>query len=60
MTGTYKDKKVSIPRNQMFVTFETSSTLEKRGFKASILKNSERVVDPLPLMTYGLKLSLKA
>ena len=22
--------------------------------------NTERVVDPLPLMTYGLKLSLKA
>ena len=25
----------------------------------AIVKHSERVVDPLPLMTYGLKLSLE-
>ena len=40
MTGTYRNKKISSPRNQIFVTFETSSTTSKRGFKASILENS--------------------
>ena len=40
MTGTYRNKKVSVPRNQMLVAFETTSTVAKRGFKASILENS--------------------
>ena len=40
MTGTYIDKKVSSPRNQMFVTYESSSTVAKKGFKASVLENS--------------------
>ena len=40
MTGTYRNKKISIPGNQMFVAFETTSTVAKRGFKASILENS--------------------
>ena len=40
MTGVYKNTQVSGPRNQIFVTFETSSTISKRGFKASILENS--------------------
>ena len=40
MTGTYRNKKVSVPRNQMLVVFETTSTHAKRGFKASILENS--------------------
>ena len=40
MTGIYRNTIVSIPGNQMFLTFETSSTVAKRGFKASILENS--------------------
>ena len=40
MTGTYKNTKVSIPRSQMFVVFETTSTVAKRRFKASVLENS--------------------
>ena len=40
MTGTHRNTKVSIPGNQMLVVFETSSTLAKRGFKASIIENS--------------------
>ena len=40
MTGIYGNTKVSIPRNQIFVAFETTSTVAKRGFKASILENS--------------------
>ena len=40
MTGTYSHTKVSIPRNQMFIEFETSSKIGKRGFKASILEKS--------------------
>ena len=40
MTGVYKDKKVSGPRNQIFVTFETTSMVAGRGFKASIYENS--------------------
>ena len=40
LTGTYSDKLVSVPRNQMFVTFETTSINEKRGFQASIHENS--------------------
>ena len=40
MTGTHKDKKVSSTKNQMFIAYETSSIITKRGFKASILENS--------------------
>ena len=40
MTGTYRNTKVSIPGNQMLVVFETTSTVAKGGFKASILENS--------------------
>ena len=42
MTGTYRNTKVSVPGNQMFVEFETTtrSTVVKRGFNASILENS--------------------
>ena len=40
MAGSYRNKKVSSPRNQMFIAFETTSTVAKRGFKASILENS--------------------
>ena len=39
MTGIHRNTKVSIPRNQMFVVFETSSIVSKRGFNASILEN---------------------
>ena len=40
MTGTHKNRKISSPRNQMFVTFETSSTLDIKGFKASVIEKS--------------------
>ena len=40
MTGVYKNIKVSGPRNQIFVTFETTSMVPGRGFKASIFENS--------------------
>ena len=40
MTGTYRNIKVAIPGNQMFVVFETTSTVAKKGFKASIFENS--------------------
>ena len=40
LTGTYSDRLVSVPRNQMFVTFETTSIVERRGFQASIHENS--------------------
>ena len=38
MTGTYRNTKVSISRNQMFVVFETTSMAARKGFKASIHK----------------------
>ena len=38
ITGTDRNFKVSIPRNQMFVVYETTSS--KGGFNASILENS--------------------
>ena len=40
MTGVYNNIKVSGPRNQIFVNFETSSSVAKRGFEASIYENS--------------------
>ena len=40
MTGTYRNTKVSSPRNQMFIEFVTTSIDSKRGFNASILENS--------------------
>ena len=40
MTGTYSNKIVISPRNQMFIEFDTTSIVAKRGFKASILENS--------------------
>ena len=40
MTGDYSYTKVSSPRNQMFIEFETTSIVAKRGFNASILENS--------------------
>ena len=40
MTGDHSYTKVSSPRNQMFIEFETTSIVAKRGFNASILENS--------------------
>ena len=40
LTGTYSDELVSVPRNQMFVTFETTSMVSGRGFKAFVIENS--------------------
>ena len=40
ITGTYRYTKISSPRNQMFIEFETASIVAKRGFNASILENS--------------------
>ena len=39
-TGTYRTAKVSSPRNQMFIEFDTTSIVAKRGFEALIHKNS--------------------
>ena len=33
-TGIHNQTKVSVPSNQMFVKFETSSTVTSKGFKA--------------------------
>merc|ERR1712223_2203293 len=41
MTGVYKNMKVSGPRNQIFVNFETISKVPSRGFKASIHENGD-------------------
>ena len=35
-TGIHKQTKVSVPGNQMFVKFETSSTVASKGFTAFI------------------------
>ena len=40
LTGTYRNTKISSPRNQMFIEFETSSSVARRGFEASIHENS--------------------
>ena len=40
MTGVYKNTKVSGPRNQIFVNFETNSLVARKGFEASIHENS--------------------
>ena len=48
MSGTYKNVKVSIPRHQMFVVFETTLTVARTGgFKASILENSIWIFDTI-------------
>ena len=44
MTGTYRNTKVSGPRNQIFVNFETSSSVTRRGFEASINENSTYLI----------------
>ena len=38
ITGIHKQTKVSIPGNQMFVKFETSSNVASKGFTAFIHK----------------------
>ena len=40
MTGTNINTKVSSPRNQIFIEFNTTSIVAKRGFNASIFENS--------------------
>ena len=40
MTGTYRNIKISSPRNQLFIEFETTSIVAKRGFNVFILENS--------------------
>ena len=37
-TGIHNQTKVSVPSNQMFVKFETSSTVDSKGFIAYIQK----------------------
>ena len=44
ITGIYKQTKVSIPGNQMFVKFESSSTVSSKGFKAFIHKIGKLIV----------------
>ena len=49
MTGIHKQTQVSVPGNQMFVKFDTSLTVARKGFRALIhrigmlkfLKNSQ-------------------
>ena len=43
ITGIHKQTKVSIPGNQMFVKFESSSTISSKGFKAFIHKIGELI-----------------
>ena len=39
MTGMHNQTKISVPGNQMFITFESNSTIfAKKGFKAFIDK----------------------
>ena len=39
MTGMHNQTKISVPGNQMFITFESNSTkFAKKGFKAFIDK----------------------
>ena len=40
LTGTYNRIKVSIPRNQMFIVFDTNNSTTKKGFKALIHEHS--------------------
>ena len=40
LTGTYNRIKVSIPRNQMFIVFDTNNSTTKKGFKAFIHEHS--------------------
>ena len=39
MTGTFNNTKISVPGNQMFVLYETTSTVAKKGFRALIVEN---------------------
>ena len=52
MTGTYSNKKISIPGNQMFIVYETISTEPKRGFQASIHENGIYLVFGLDKKIY--------
>ena len=40
LTGTYHGTKVSVPRNQMFIVFDTNNSTTKKGFKALIHEHS--------------------
>ena len=40
LTGTYNRTKVSVPRNQMFIVFDTNNSTTKKGFKAFIHEHS--------------------
>ena len=40
LTGTYHRTKVSVPRNQMFIVFDTNNSTTKNGFKAFIHEHS--------------------
>ena len=40
LTGIYNRTKVSIPRNQMFIVFDTNNSTTKKGFKAFIHEHS--------------------
>ena len=42
-TGNHTHTKVSVPGNQMFVKFETSSTVTRKGFKAFIHKIGKHI-----------------
>ena len=40
LTGTYHKTKVSVPRNQMFIVFDTNDAITKKGFESLIHKHS--------------------
>ena len=46
-TGIHKQTKVSVPGNQMFVKFETSSTVASKGFKAFIHKIGKLILSKI-------------
>ena len=43
MTGIHEQTKVSVPGNQMFVKFETSSTVASKGFMALIHRKGKLI-----------------
>ena len=57
MNGTYKNEKVSIPGNQMYIAYETRSTIAKKGFKAFILEKG--IFKFLNVSIYNLHISTK-
>ena len=45
LTGNHNHMKISVPGNQMYITFESNSTFAKKGFKAFIQKIGTKIID---------------